>query len=82
MDSERRQELRREAHDLDVTVWVGKRGVEGVVDELSGQLEDSRIVKVRFHRSAGKDVNALAEKLAERAGAELVETRGRTAVYC
>ncbi|OYR55777.1 RNA-binding protein, partial [Halorubrum halodurans] len=27
------QELRKEAHDLDVTVWVGKGGIEAVVDE-------------------------------------------------
>ena len=32
--------LRERAHDVDVTVWVGKAGVEAVADELSGQLDD------------------------------------------
>ena len=26
-------------HDLDVTLWVGKSGIEPAVDELSRQLE-------------------------------------------
>ena len=32
--------LRERTHDVDVTVWIGKAGVEAVADELSGQLDD------------------------------------------
>jgi len=69
-------------HTLDVTVWVGKNGVESVVDELETQLEDRRYVKVKFHRSArgGTDTDALAADLADRVNATAVETRGHTAV--
>ncbi|MGZ0745871.1 MULTISPECIES: YhbY family RNA-binding protein [unclassified Haloparvum] len=76
------QTLRQEAHDVDVTVWVGKSGIESVVDELDDQLDDRRLVKVKFLRSAraGTSTEALAEELADMVDAELVETRGNTAV--
>jgi RNA-binding protein len=76
------QSLRERAHDLDVTVWVGKSGVEAVVDELGDQLDDRDLVKVKFLRAArgGTDVETLAADLADRVGAEVVETRGNTAV--
>ena len=73
---------RERIHHLDVTVWVGKHGVSSVVDELSDQLSERRMVKVKFHRAAraGTDVETLAEELAERVSASVVETRGHTAV--
>ncbi|XGI83470.1 YhbY family RNA-binding protein [Halorutilales archaeon Cl-col2-1] len=83
MDSDRRQKLKKEAHDLDATLRVGKKGVESVADELSNQLDNSEIVKVKFLRSARgmKETEEVAEELAEAADAKLVETRGNTAVY-
>lgn len=76
------QELRKEAHDLDVTVWVGKNGVDAVVDELDDQLADRDLVKVKFLRAAraGTSVEALTEELADRTDADVVETRGNTGV--
>lgn len=78
-----RQALRKQAHDLDVTVWVGKGGIEPVVDELATQLEDRELVKVKFlaAKAPGAATKDHAEALAERVDAELVETRGHTAVY-
>jgi RNA-binding protein len=75
-------DLRAEAHDLDVTVWVGKGGIEPVVDECSDQLADRKLVKVKFLRAArgGTTVEELAEDLAERTNANIVDTRGNTAV--
>ncbi|GAB7093150.1 YhbY family RNA-binding protein [Halolamina litorea] len=76
-------ELRKQAHDLDVTVWVGKNGVDAVVDELSDQLNNETLVKVKFLRSSRgtDDTEELAADLAERVNAELIETRGHTAVF-
>jgi RNA-binding protein len=76
------QDLRRRAHDLDVTVWVGKGGIDPVVDELDDQLANTDLVKIRFLRAAtaGSSVEERAEELADRVAADLVETRGRTAV--
>jgi RNA-binding protein len=77
------EDLRAEAHDLDVTVWVGKGGIDAVVDELEDQLGDRRLVKATFLRSArgGGTTEELAEELADRVDADLVETRGNTAVF-
>ena len=77
-----RQDLREKAHHLDVTVWVGKSGIDPVADELRTQLDDNELVKVKFLRSArgGTDVETLAVDLADRAEAEVFETRGNTAV--
>jgi RNA-binding protein len=76
------QDLRSRAHDLDVTVWVGKGGVGAVVDELDDQLRERDLVKVKFLRAArgGTDAEELATDLAERVGAEAVDVRGHTGV--
>jgi len=69
-------------HDLDVTVWVGKHGLDAVVDELGDQLHERGLVKVKFLRAARSDGEpaALAEELAERTNASVVDTRGHTTV--
>jgi len=76
------QALRKRAHDLDVTVWVGKSGLDAVVGECDDQLNDRELVKAKFLRSArgGTDVESLAADMADRINAEVVETRGNTAV--
>ena len=78
-----RQALRKQAHDLDVTVWVGKAGIDAVVEELRGQLDDRELVKIKFLEAGAPDVatDELAGALADRVGAEVIETRGHTAVY-
>ncbi len=78
-----RQALRKQAHDLDVTVWVGKAGIDAVVEELRDQLDDRELVKVKFLEAKAPDTSTdeLAAALAERVDAELVETRGHTAVF-
>jgi RNA-binding protein len=78
-DASREQRI----HDLDVTVWVGKNGIDPVVDELDDQLGDTQLVKVKFLRAArgGTNTDELATELADRAGADLVRTRGHTAVF-
>ncbi|MFB6171485.1 MAG: YhbY family RNA-binding protein [Haloarculaceae archaeon] len=77
------EERRRRAHELDVTVWVGKGGLDPVVDELSDQLADRDMVKAKFLRAArgGTTTEELATDLAERTGAEVFRTRGHTAVF-
>ena len=76
------QQLRKQAHDTDVTVWVGKSGIDAVTGELADQLDNRELVKVKFLRAArgGTSTDELAEELAAAVDAELVETRGNTAV--
>ncbi|MFB6113938.1 MAG: YhbY family RNA-binding protein [Halodesulfurarchaeum sp.] len=78
-----KDEYRKRAHDLDVTVWVGKAGIESVLDELEDQLADRDLVKVKFLRAARgeQDTDELAVAIEERVDATLLETRGNTAVY-
>jgi RNA-binding protein len=70
-------------HDLDVTVWVGKHGVDAVTDELHAQLGDRQLVKVKFLRASrgGTDTETLAEELASAVNADIVQVRGHTAVF-
>ena len=76
-------ERTRRIHDLDVTVWVGKNGIEAVSDELHDQLGDSQLVKVKFLRAArgGTDTETLADELADAVNADVVQVRGHTAVF-
>ena len=75
-------ELRKRAHETDVTVWVGKSGVDAVVGELDDQLKDRDLVKVKFLRASrgGTSAEELATDLAERVNAEVFDIRGHTAV--
>lgn len=68
--------------DLEVTLWVGKGGIEAVTAELEDQLRDRDLVKVKFLRAAraGSDTEDLASDLATLVGASVLETRGHTAV--
>ena len=76
-------DLKTLAHDAEVTVWVGKSGIESVVEELNDQLRDRTVVKVKFLRASrgGTTTDDLAGDLAERVNADVVDTRGHTAVY-
>ncbi|ERG98123.1 MAG: putative RNA-binding protein containing KH domain, possibly ribosomal protein [Haloquadratum sp. J07HQX50] len=76
------QALRKEAHDVDVTLWVGKAGIGSVIEELDDQLRDRQLVKIKFLRSARgqRDVPTLAAELAESVDGTVIETRGNTAV--
>ena len=78
-DATRAQRL----HELDVTVWVGKNGLDPVEDELDDQLADADFVKVKFLRAArgGTTAADLAAELADRVNADVVRTRGHTAVF-
>ena len=70
-------------HDLDVTLWVGKGGIDdAVLDELDTQLDDRDAVKVRILRSARSEgtVEERAETLADAVDGVVVDTRGHTAV--
>lgn len=84
LESNERQRLRARAQDLDVTLRVGKAGVNAnLVEEARAQLEDHDLIKVRLLRSAraqADDRETMAQEIADRAEAELVEVRGNTCV--
>ncbi len=69
-------------HDLDVTLWVGKAGIDPAIEELATQLEHTGRVKVRVLRQARAhdSVEEIAEQLAESTNARVIDVRGHTAV--
>ena len=79
------QEKRAAAQALDVTLHVGKNGVnESTVAELDAQLKKKKLVKVRLLRTAtegGAQDDAQAARLAEGTRSTLIEVRGHTAVF-
>jgi len=65
------------------TIWVGKAGIsEGLLEEVSRQLDARRVVKLKVQRSLLSEhtVEEIASSVAERTGAELIEVRGHTFV--
>ncbi len=69
-------------HNLETSIWVGKRGIEPIIEELATQLEHHDFVKVKFLRAArtSQTTEELAVELADRVGGEVIRTRGHTAV--
>jgi RNA-binding protein len=63
--------------DLRPTVWIGKMGCgDTIIQEISDQLKKRTAVKVKWLQNTEVD----PAEVAARAGALLVEVRGRTMV--
>jgi RNA-binding protein len=63
--------------DLRPTVWIGKQGCsDTIIEEISDQLEKMTVVKVKWLQNIEVD----PAEVAARAGALLVEVRGRTMI--
>lgn len=71
--------LRGLGHHLDPIVQIGKDGItEGVVTATRAALLAHELVKVRILTEAPVDRNEAGAELAQRAGAALAQTLGRT----
>ena len=67
----------RSMQDLKPTVWIGKQGcTETMIDEIVEQLKKRSMIKVKWLQNTQID----PEDVALKAGATLVEVRGRTMV--
>ena len=63
--------------DLRPTVWIGKQGCsDTIIQEIADQLKKRTVLKVKWLQNIEVD----PEDVAARAGAFLVEVRGRTMV--
>jgi RNA-binding protein len=83
MDTSEKLKLKARAQQLDVGATIGKGGLSaGAVEEVARQLEEARLLKVRLLAAAreGQSREELAQELAERCRAEVVEVRGNTVV--
>jgi len=72
-----RKELNRELNELKATVWIGKNGIgESTIEEIKRQIKDSGMIKIKWLRST----DVIPEDIADKTGANLIQTRGRTMV--
>ncbi len=77
--------LRDVIQQLPADVHVGKKGVsDGIINEIKRRLKEQGYVKVRLLKSSlqveGKDRKELANYIAKKPGAKLIDIRGRTLV--
>ena len=82
MTSKERAKLRAEANGLDPIFQIGK---EGITDAVVAQLEDTfntrELFKIKVHlESAPEEPKALAQKIADATGCDIVQVIGGTIV--
>lgn len=76
-----RSYLKKLAHELSPTVFIGKSGVtENIKKEIENGFESRELVKIKFQEGALLDPKTTANELAEDLGAEFVQSIGRKAV--
>jgi RNA-binding protein len=83
MDTKKILELRGQAARMEATTHVGKNGITpSLIEEVKRQLKDNKLVKIKLLKSAIETTprEELAKELAQKAGAELIEVKGNTAV--
>ncbi len=83
MKGKRASHAKAAGQSVEATVHIGRGGLtDGNAAEVAAQLRERGLVKVKISREAAdaKGRQELAEELARRAGAELVEVRGLTAL--
>jgi RNA-binding protein len=82
LSSKDRAELRSEAHHLSPGVHVGHQGVTPTVARaLDDALRTRELVKVQLSKNAAETPKAIASRLAQEVGAEIVQVIGRTATF-
>jgi len=78
-----KKELKGEGTAIKPTIHVGKGGLtEGIVEEVKIQVKANKLVKIKVLASSSQEKKELAEELARRSGAKLVEVRGNTILLC
>ena len=78
LTGKQRSYLKKLAHDLEPTVFLGKAGLtENIKKELEIGFETRELVKVKIQEGCLLDPKETANELAEELGAEFVQAIGR-----
>lgn len=78
LTGKQRSYLKKLAHDLEPTVYIGKSGLtENIKKELEIGFESREIVKVKIQEGCLLDPKETANELAEELNAEFVQAIGR-----
>lgn len=73
-----RKELKKMAHELRPTAMIGKDGLtETVVASIDTYLEAHELIKVQLQEGAELGTKQTANEVADRLGAEFVQSIGR-----
>lgn len=77
------KKIKEHVQQRSADVRIGKAGItEGVINEIKRFLMEKEIVKIKILRTAaaveGKDRFQIAEEVAKKLNAKLLEVRGRT----
>ena len=79
LSSKERAELRGEAHHLAPVVHVGHQGLtDALMQTLDDALRTRELVKVSLAQSTDVSAKDASHQLAEKLGADVVQTIGRT----
>lgn len=79
LSSKERAELRAEAHHLTPVVHVGHQGLtDALLQTLDDALRTRELVKVALAKTTDVSAKDASHQLAERLGADVVQTIGRT----
>ena len=85
MTSKERAFLKKEAHNLEPIVRVGKDGLtENIVNSLLDAISNRELIKVKILQNLDTDkdeTRAIAEELSEKSGAELVGVIGKILIF-
>lgn len=85
MTSKQRAFLKKEAHDLEPIVRIGKDGLtDNIVQSLLDAINSRELIKVKILQNleADKDeARELAEELSKKSGAELVGIIGKIMIF-
>jgi RNA-binding protein len=78
-----KENLRKLSHSTEVTIWIGKGGIENIIAEMDQQLKERRVVKVKFlpASKSEKSVKELAVDLANKIRHKEYETIGNVAIF-
>ena len=85
MDTQQRKELRAQAQGLSPITSVGKNGIsENTIELIAKNLKANKLCKVKLLRTyldeSGADKKDVAQELADRLSAELVQLIGLTVI--
>lgn len=81
LNAKDRRHLKSLAHHLAVVITVGEQGVtQSVCDETSRALTDHELIKARINVNDRDLRRTLADALADRCGAEVVQVIGKVCV--
>ena len=76
--SKQRSFLKKLAHELEPTVFLGKSGLtENIKKEMENGFESRELVKVKLQEGCSLSPKEVANELAEELGAEFVQAIGR-----